>query len=278
MRARSMPPQTTKPRRLRRRLAVIAGSTLVSLLLAEAILRIAGYSPQYVNGVSSFHEHDPVLGRHGKPSFSGRFHQAEFDVQVEHDAEGFRQVQAVSASASKSRPRVFVLGDSFAWGWGVERDKSFVALLARDFPGWSWRNYALCGSGTLAQYLLFERHVRSQLKPGDAVVLAFYENDFEDNVGTGFDDWTRAEIVEGRIVVVPPPPARIGRQIKNALKDASYLFNLCAYGLDRMKMARNIEKAREEEAEALERIKEIEQRTEQLLVYGLFDRVTMEPS
>ena len=90
---------------------------------------------------------------------------------------------------------------------------------AREFSDWSWRNYALCGSGTLAQYLLFERHVRAQLRRGDAVLLAFYENDFADNVGTGFVDWTRGEVVDGEVVVVPPPPPRLGKQIKRALKD-----------------------------------------------------------
>lgn len=247
-----MPSKRSKPSRpLRRRLAAILGSTLVSLLLAEAVLRIAGYTPQYVNGVSSFHEHDPVLGRRGKPSFAGRFHQAEFDVQVELDDDGFRQVDGRPVEASMNRPSVFVLGDSFAWGWGVERDESFVALVARATPEWRWRNYALCGSGTLAQYLLFERHVRWQLEPGDVVLLAFYENDFADNVGTGFDDWTRGEIVNGAVRIVPPPPVRSGRKIKNALKDVSYLFNLCAYGVDRMKMAREIDKARQRATEEL---------------------------
>ena len=47
----------------------------------------------------------------------------------------------------------------------------------------------------------------------NAVLLAFYENDFADNVGIGFDDWTRGEVVDGQVAIVPPPPARFGRDV-----------------------------------------------------------------
>ena len=86
--------------------------------IAEVGLRIAGYDRTYVNPLHSFHERDPRVGYCGKPDFVGRFYSTQFDVVVAHDSDGFRR-QEVRNKASDPANRIFVLGDSYVWGWGV---------------------------------------------------------------------------------------------------------------------------------------------------------------
>ena len=58
--------------------------------IAELGLRVFNFGRKYTNPMGSFFEPDSELGCHGKENFVGRFHRADFDVVVEHDAGGFR--------------------------------------------------------------------------------------------------------------------------------------------------------------------------------------------
>jgi hypothetical protein len=90
-------------------------------LVTEFSLRLTGYDRKYVNPLHSFHERDSRIGYRGKANFTGRFHGHEFDVVISHDEHGFRKHE--TPSPSNPNHRVFVLGDSFTWGWGVAQGK-----------------------------------------------------------------------------------------------------------------------------------------------------------
>jgi lysophospholipase L1-like esterase len=68
-----------------------------------------------------------------------------------------------------------VLGDSYAFGWGVEFEQSFSGVLQAAHPEWDVRNAAVAGYGA-DQELLVLRRLVGQLRP-TAVVCNFCDND-----------------------------------------------------------------------------------------------------
>ena len=109
-------------------------------------------------------------------------------------------------------------------------------------PAYVVQNFGLNGSGTVQQFVLFERYVKDQLSPGDTVVITFCGNDYYNNT------YGRLRAVDrgGQIVVEEPTP--FGSKLKDALKEHSRLFNLLAYTTDLIKLQR---KQRESAARAV---------------------------
>lgn len=247
-----MSDRSDRPRRrraLRFRLALL--SFVLALVAGEVVLRLLGYDRQYVNGVASFHEFDPELGLRGKPSFTGRFNSAEFDVTVALDEHGFRR-SVVPPTTNGDRPRLFVLGDSFCWGWGVDQGEAFPDRIAARWREREVVNLGLCGTGQVIQYLLFERYVRDVLEEDDLVLLALFENDLLDNLGQRMEEWAHARVVDGRVELVAPPPPRLKKRVKNFLKDRLYLGNLIAFKVDHWNLQRRVVRAEDEARERFE--------------------------
>jgi len=212
-------------------------SLVIACGIAELGLRICGFGHNYTNPAGSFFVPDVELGCHGKPNFVGRFHRVDFDVVVEHDANGFRRNESPPDPAA--RHDVYVLGDSFVWGYGVGQHDLLTNQMERGLSGWRVHNLGLIGAGTVEEYLLFQKYVVDRLRSGDAVVLVFFNNDFGDNVGLHSSNRIHATIDNGQVRVVPPLPASTMRQWKNWMKDQSYLFNLVAYCTDCYKQGRS---------------------------------------
>jgi hypothetical protein len=110
-------------------------------------------------------------------------------------------------------------------------------------PKYRVRNFGLSGAGTVQQYLLFQAHVTERLRPGDIVVIAFYQNDLGDNIGRFLEGRAHAAVEGGRLRLVPPDDRFEKRKLKNRLKDCSYLFNLVAYNVDRWRSHRRMRRA-----------------------------------
>lgn len=78
------------------------------------------------------------------PAFSRAHHQSsEFDVMVRINNLGFR---GANVARAKHKKRVVVLGDSFAFGWGVDVDCTWIAQLEREFPDMEWLNLGQGGT------------------------------------------------------------------------------------------------------------------------------------
>src|SRR5262249_32490711 len=127
------PPAVTR----RRKLALVAVSLAISLLFAEAALRITGIagasrgSPWFAGGNHPrfLFQADAESGYTLRPGFHGREMAPgrEFDVPVAVDANGLRDHRHVAAA----RPVVVVLGDSMTYGEGVTSDETWTAVLER---------------------------------------------------------------------------------------------------------------------------------------------------
>ncbi len=198
--------------------------------MAELLLRAFGYGRNYTNPMSSFFEPDSELGCHGKANFVGRFRRADFDALVEHDEYGFRC--STSPIDQAARHDVYVLGDSFVWGYGVGQQDLLTNQMAQRLSGLRVHNLGLIGAGTVQEYLIFQKHVVDRLRPGDTVVLVFFGNDFGDNVGLHGNGRVYATIDRGQVSLVAPRPASAMQQWKSWMKDRSYLFNLVTYCAD----------------------------------------------
>jgi lysophospholipase L1-like esterase len=185
--------------------------------------------------MGSFFEPDTELGCHGKPNFVGRFRRADFDVVVEHDENGFRRTVPPTDSAPRD---VYVLGDSFVWGYGVGQSDLLTNQIQRRLTSHRVHNLGLIGAGTVQECMIFQKHVVDHLRPGDTVVLVFFGNDFGDNIGRNLSGRVYATIDQGQVRCVPPAPVSSLREWKNRMKDASCLFNLLTYCVDRFQDSR----------------------------------------
>ncbi len=214
------------------RFVLLAVSICLALAVSEGFLRLTGYCCQYVNARNSFHVYDATVGYGGKPDFEGRFRTVDFDVRVAHNGDGFRRQEHRHAAAGHGQ-RIYVFGDSFTWGWGVEQGEVYTDQMSRSLKEYEVQNFGLDGSGTIQQHALFERHVKQQLRPGEMVLLGFFSNDFSDNIR----GCLRGSMRDGKIVVTGPGPPH--SKLKSWLKDHFYVFNLVAYQVDHLQAVRH---------------------------------------
>lgn len=236
-------PASPARRSLSRRIGFPAAAIFLALLLTgtvlEIALRVAGYTPAYVHRQRANHETDPVVGHRGKRGYRGRFVRPEFDVMIIHTEDGFRR-QEFQADLSSAIRRVFVFGDSFTWGWGVQQGEVYTDRLSRLLPNHFVANYGINGSGTTIQYTLFETECLARLRPGDVVVVQFCLNDFDDNINPRR---LHGEIVGGRVRTAQPTRP-MGKRVSSFFKDHCYLINLLAYLADSYRLERRLERRR----------------------------------
>ncbi len=170
------------PRRLLVRLVALGGSLLISLLLAEGLVRLVIGPPS-----REFQVYDKDLGWKNDPSSSGWRVTVDYKHWQQVNEHGLRG-EYVPAYARDNGPsfRVLVLGDSFAEGAGVSDDEVFPAVLSKNLNsetgryGYDVVNLGVSGYSTDQELLAFE-HEGVKYSP-DLTILAFVYNDLEGNV------------------------------------------------------------------------------------------------
>ncbi len=218
------------------RLGLILIGVLLAFLGLEVVLRFSDAVPEVGSPLHSFHDSDPSLGWRGKPNVRLRYHRPEFDTLVQYGADGWRQPEP-PPPADPAR-RILVLGDSFAWGWGVSQGERFTDLLqARLPPTVAVYNRSVIGFGTAQQYLLLERELTATQY--DTVVLTFFINDLFDN--TDGKDGRRPyfELIDGQLLPRNQPALPRTSPVRSFLKDHSraYLFLEFAFGMLKRRLA-----------------------------------------
>jgi lysophospholipase L1-like esterase len=172
-------------RRILQRVALVLGTLLFLFLALEVILRVAGARPKTATVLSSFFEYSPTCGWVGQPDIDRRFVTASFDVTVTHDADGLRTCglrHRIAGDIDYEGEVVWILGDSFAWGWGVDDEHTVAGVLNRAAGRERiYRSLGVPGYGTLQQYLALKDRLEAGQRP-DRVVVHFVGNDPLENM------------------------------------------------------------------------------------------------
>lgn len=94
------------------RLSLVAVSTIVALLIVEAIIRVFGLGGTTLTR-GKFHRNDPDAGWIGLPNADGRFYlPGSFNVHVGYNSRGLRDSEKPFAKPPGIW-RIIVLGESF---------------------------------------------------------------------------------------------------------------------------------------------------------------------
>ncbi|MFH1038927.1 MAG: hypothetical protein V1789_09715 [PVC group bacterium] len=124
-------------------------------------------------------QYDPHLGWVNKPGVSGTSYGPDSRVsRLEINSRGLRE-RDIGYQKPAGAKRIAVLGDSFAWGYGLKPEERFSDILDRDFPATQVINMGVMGYGTDQECTLFERE---GIKYGpDLVILLVHDTDIFHN-------------------------------------------------------------------------------------------------
>ena len=195
-------------------LSLILLSTLFALILSEIALRVMGLEPLYVSPERDhFWKYDPLLGWAHEPGQEGIFETPQFRTNVRINANGLRD-RPHSYERRDDIERILVLGDSFAWGYGVEESERFSQLLEKS-QGVEVINAGVSGYST-DQELLWYRNEGIKYET-DLVILVLAGNDVGDNerqlVNTIYYK-PRFVIEDGELVLTGSPVPKTSSQGK----------------------------------------------------------------
>lgn len=165
---------------LRVRLAVVAASVVVALLIFEVFLRLVGYT------YPVFYQPDEVRGYSLWPGAEGRYRR-EGAAHVQINSDGLRDREHAKSKPANTL-RIAVVGDSYAEAFQVEREQAFWSVLEqklRGCPALAGReaeviNFGVSGYGT-AQELLTLREKVWGYSPDVVLLAVTTNNDVLDN-------------------------------------------------------------------------------------------------
>lgn len=188
-------------RKLLARTGLVTAVVLAALVVAEVAVRCTWSGPPGLYPAGLFVA-DASAGFRLARGFRGRFATAAFDTEIATNARGFRD-REVGAKPAGVR-RILALGDSFAFGQGVEVNAAYPDVLEQLELAAGHRteviNAGVPGYGTAAAFALL-RDEAPLLEP-DLVLLGLYVgNDFRDNLHEKFG---RLEARGGMLVPVFP--------------------------------------------------------------------------
>ena len=159
-------------------LSLIIISILFALFLSEMTLRLMGLKPLYVSPERDrFWKYDSLLGWAHEPGQEGIFETPQFRTLVRINENGLRDRQH-SYERQNDLDRILVLGDSFAWGYGVEEAERFSQLLEKSL-GVEVINAGVSGYSTDQELLWYQNEGIKY--DTDLVILVIAGNDVGDN-------------------------------------------------------------------------------------------------
>lgn len=158
--------------------SLFAGCVL-AIACAEAVLvqyqRWLQSSDQLDQGMIRYH---PVFGWRLNSNWQGHHSHHDFNVSYSTNAGGYR-ANGTDAVAAGGR-RIYLIGDSFTFGIGVNDSETFSALLAAADKGTEYRNYGLPGSSTDQHWLMLDREILVGRAPEQLILVVYLGNDLLD--------------------------------------------------------------------------------------------------
>src|SRR5262245_5794214 len=159
-----------------RAFGLVLVSTLVALAIGELVVRFwfprepALLEDRLIS--SGAYGPDPVLG--WRPQPNSTYHSVRFNVTYTTNSRGLRgPEQRLERSAGLKR--IVVLGDSFAWGWGVNDDDVFPRVMAAQLRDTEVVNLGITAFAVPQEFDYLK--IEGILYQPDIVVLALCQND-----------------------------------------------------------------------------------------------------
>ncbi|MCI0558735.1 MAG: GDSL-type esterase/lipase family protein [Nitrososphaera sp.] len=201
-----------EPRGFLINLALLIISTVFAFLLGEIALRLMGWSPLDVSPERDrFWKYDSLLGWAHQPGQEGVFETPQFRTFVRINQKGLRDREHSYERPQDTR-RILVIGDSFAWGYGVEESERFSQVLETSLDV-EVINAGVSGYST-DQELLWLRGEGVKYET-DLVLLVFAGNDMgENDQQLVYTIYYKPQFVrkEGHLVLTGYPVPRTGPQ------------------------------------------------------------------
>lgn len=221
-----------RPNRYKRailNLSLAVGSVVFGLVLCEVVLRVfsPGYSPLFLD----IYRMDDAGILMLEPNIERRHLTNEFDVKVVTNADGLRDWATPSSDKTK---RVVGVGDSMAFGWGVELEQSLYALTEQSFDPNEIRivKAGIPATSTIDQIKWLQQYGDSY-QPRAVVVSFCVFNDFTDNLVGGVPE--RFTVRDGLMVWFDKPAASEERsrakaawELRDKIKRSSLLVQKAA--------------------------------------------------
>ena len=215
---------------MKTRCMLVALGLLFGLVAAETGLRCFAvpFHPHMRSRIY-FTQYDATLGWTNRPGVKGPYAGNEFSAYVTINAAGQRG-RLYDESRSSGRQRLLLLGDSQAWGDGVNDNETFADLLASSGP--EVINAACLGYGTAQELLLLQR-IGARYSPDIVLTAVFVGNDFGDNMSPGTSQYPRPyfTLADNHVHNVPVPYHAVTQAAVRAYRKVamhSVVFSLIA--------------------------------------------------
>ena len=221
---------------------LIAGGLLLAMVLAEGVLRLVPrlLSVELQQVIQADPDDmgiaHPYIGHLHKPNNTLILAGRDFRTAAHTDGHGFR-----NAWPWPEKAEIVAVGDSLTFGYGVEDDQAWPALVAKELPHNSLINLGLIGGGP-QQYLRVYETFGIRLYPKVVLIGFFARNDFwdaamfhrwlESGAGTNYLVWRDFGQPESTSLSLEQP---IGDFLSSLLwrchllASESHLYNLLRY-------------------------------------------------
>ena len=227
----------SRRRRLLMAVCALTLATLGALVIAEVGLRMLWDRPsetptmQLFDGPTYYYNNDALQCQLPRPDVQG-VHPG-FNAAFSTNSQGLRGDREFIVPKPAGVKRVVVLGDSFAWGYGVENDEIFTSRLGEQFPDVEVVNLGVIGFH-LRSEIAYLKHTGLRYKP-DVVLLAVCQNDIKRHRASSSP--------AGQVAPSPSQPIRDDtkqtvsrlRGLKESLRTYSYTYALVQQGVNRNK-------------------------------------------
>jgi lysophospholipase L1-like esterase len=198
---------------MKRLLNVLVNLAMIAIGLVLGLLAVEQAVPYYWHGQVDYgwdgsFVHDPILGWRNRPNFSmvGKAPDSiSGRVEYTHNSRGLRD-EEYPYQKPDGTYRILVLGDSFAYGDGIQRSEAFPEILEsllKQHGSFEVINTGVTGYGLTQETLYYETE-GYKYEP-DLVMLVFYHNDLTDLVKEKEPPKPKFQLVDGQLELYNVP-------------------------------------------------------------------------